>query len=133
MTAAHGKDFGLIVDGRNLTSYIKTHNWEETPDIHDTSGSGTDDKTYRGGQISRTITVGGWADDDDTDGPRMLRFIAGQTVTFERRPNGTGSGKSKITGNLVVGKFSETGKNDDLYQWTCDLQITGAVTEGTQT
>lgn len=132
MTAAHGKDYGLLISSKDLTAFIKTHNWEVTPGVHDTTGSGTDDMTYRGGQIARAITVGGWTDDDTTDGPRALELMAGDTVTFERRPDGTGTGKRKQTGSVVVGKYSESAKNDDIFQWTCDLQVTGTVTEGTQ-
>lgn len=132
MTAAHGKDFALLIATKALTTYLKTHTWEVTPDVHDMSGSGADDKTFRGGQINRTITIGGWTDDDTVDGPRMLELMAGETAAFERRPDGTGTGLRKQTGSIVVGKYNETGKNDDIFQWTCDLQVTGAVTEGTQ-
>lgn len=131
--AAHGKDFNLIIDTTVLLQdYIKTNSWEVTPDIHDKTGSGTDDKSYRGGQVARAITVGGWTDDDTDAGPRALELMAGQTVSFERHPDGTGTGKRKQTGNLVVGKYNESSKNDDIFQWTCDLQVTGAVTEGVQ-
>jgi hypothetical protein len=132
MVAAHGKDFGLLIATKDLTAYIKTHTWEVTPDVHDTSGAGVDDKTYRGGQIARTITIGGWTDDDTTDGPRALELMAGETAAFERHPDGTGAPKRKQTGNVVIGKYNETGKNDDIFQWTCDLTVTGAVTEGVQ-
>lgn len=131
--ADHGKDAGVLIATKNLTTYLKTHTWEVTPDVHDTSGSGMDDKTYRGGQVTRTLTIGGWTDDDTTDGPRMLEGMAGDTVACERRPSGIGSGKRKQTFSAVVGKYNETGKNDDIFQWTCDLQVTGTVTEGTQT
>jgi len=130
--ADHGKEFGIIIDDVTLTAYTKTGNWEVNPDIHDVSGSGIDDKKFRGGQITRTITIGGWTDDDTAAGPKSLELIAGDTVTFERHPSGTGTGKRKQTGNVVVGKYVETSKNDDIFQWTCDLQVTGAVTEGIQ-
>jgi hypothetical protein len=131
--AAHGKDFNLIIGGTVLLQdFIKTNSWETTPDVHDKTGSGTDDKTFRGGQIARAMTVGGWTDDDTVAGPRALDQMAAQTATFERHPDGTGTGKRKQTGNVVIGKYTETGKNDDIFQWTCDLQVTGSVTEGTQ-
>lgn len=132
--AQHGKDHVFILDTTvDLTAFIKTHTWENNPDIHDKTGSGVDDKAFRGGQKSRTITIGGWTDDDTATGPRYLDLNTGDTVTFERRPDGTGSGKRKQTGSVVIGKYNETGKNDDIFQWTCDLQVTGAVTEATQT
>lgn len=130
--ADHGKDFGIIINAKTLTAYNKTGSWEVTPDIHDVTGSGTDAKKYRGGQVARTMTLGGWTDDDTADGPRHLETIAGQTVTFERHPSGTGTGKRKQTGSCVIGKYVESSKNDDIFQWTCDITITGTVTEGTQ-
>jgi hypothetical protein len=131
--AAHGKDFNLILGGTILVQdYLKTNSWEVNPDIHDKTGSGTDDKTYRGGQVSRAITIGGWTDDDTDAGPRALELAAATTITFERHPDGTGTGLRVQTGNVVVGKYNETSKNDDIFQWTCDLQVTGAVTEDVQ-
>jgi hypothetical protein len=130
--ADHGKEFGIIINANPLTAYTKTGSWEVTPDVHDYTGSGTDDKKFRGGQVARLLTIGGWTDDDTTDGPRSLELAAGDTVTFERHPSGTGTGKRKQTGSVVVGKYVETSKNDDIFQWTCDLQVTGTVTEGVQ-
>lgn len=132
MTAAHGKDLHWLINSVNQSTYIKTDNWEVNPDIHDITGSATDDKSYRGGQTGRTFTLGGWLDEDDGTGPRLLEAIQGDTVTFERRPEGTGTGKRKQTGNCVVGKYVESSKNDDIVQWTCDFTVTGSVTEGTQ-
>lgn len=132
-TAIHGKDYYVSIGTKDLTQYIKTSNWEDTPEIHDTTGSGTDDKTYRGGQIGRTFTIGGWYDVSETTGPAYLETILGQTVAFERRVSGTGTGKPKQTGNLVVGKYSQSQKNDDILSWTCDLTITGAVVRASQT
>lgn len=131
--ADHGKDFGIKIGTKTLTAFTKTGNWEVNPDVHDTSGSGITDKTYRGGQISRTLTIGGWTDDDTASGPRYLETVCGTTVAFERYPSGVGSGKRKQSGSVVVGKYVESSKNDDIFQWTVDLQVTGSVTEGTQT
>lgn len=130
--ADHGKDYGIKIGTKVLTVFTKTGSWDVTPDIHDFTGSGTDSKKYRGGQIDRKLTIGGWTDDDTTDGPRYLETIAGTTVAFERYPSGVGTGKRKQSGSVVIGKWSESHKNDDIFQWTCDLQVTGDVTEGTQ-
>lgn len=131
--ASHGKDATLVLNTTiDLTEFLKTHTWETTPDIHDKTGSGTDAKAFRGGQVAKSMTIGGWTDDDTETGPRALDLMAGQTVTFVRNPDGDGTGKRTQTGSCVIGKYNETGKNDDIFQWTCDLQITGAVTEGTQ-
>lgn len=131
-TAVHGMDAGIKVGTKVLTTYKKTGNWEVDPGIHDTSGSGITDQTFRGGQIKRTFTVGGWTDDDTEAGPRYLETIAGTTVAIERYPAGIGAGKPKQAFNGVIGKYVESEKNDDIFQWTCDIQVTGAVTTGVQ-
>ena len=130
--ADHGMDAGFKIGAVVLTAQIKTGNWEVTPDTHDYTGSGVTDKKFRGGQISRQMTIGGWCDDSLSAGARFLETIAGTTTTFERYPSGIGSGKRKQSGSCVIGKYVESYKNDDIYQWTCELQITGSVTEGTQ-
>ena len=130
--ADHGMDAGYKIAAVVFTAYTKTGNWEVTPDIHDYTGSGVTDKKFRGGQISRQFTIGGWQDDSLTVGPRYLETIAGTTQTFERYPSGIGSGKRKQTGSVVIGKYVESYKNDDIYQWTCELQVTGALAEGVQ-
>jgi hypothetical protein len=132
-TAVHGKEHYISVGTKDLTTYTKTHNFEDNPDIHDISGCGTDDKSFRGGQKEKSLTIGGWYDVSETTGPAYLATITGSTVAFERRVNGTGSGLPKQTGNVVVGKYVESGKNDDIVQWTCDLKITGAVVRASQT
>lgn len=132
MTAVHGKDYYVSVDDVDLTAYVKTSTWETNPDIHDITGSGTDDKSFRGGQIARTFTMGGWYDTSLTTGPGYLETLAGTTVAFVRRSQGTGTGLPEQTCNVVVGKYVESQKNDDITQWTCDFQVTGAVTAGTQ-
>lgn len=130
--ADHGKDAGWKIGTVVLTAQIKTGNWEVNPDIHDYTGSGVTDKKFRGGQIERSITIGGWCDDSLTAGARALEALSGTTVTFERYPSGIGSSKRKQSGSCVVGKYVESYKNDDIYQWTCELKVDGSVTEGTQ-
>lgn len=132
MTSVHGKDHEIEVGGIDLTTFIKTHNWEVTPDVHDITGGGVDDKSKRGGQIERSVTIGGWFDSNLTTGPGILQTWAGETKPFERRVYGTGTGRPLQTGSVVVGKYVESGKNDDITQWTCDLAVTGAVVETTQ-
>jgi hypothetical protein len=131
-TAVHGKDFYVSVGTKDLTTYVKTSSWETNPDVHDITGSGTDDKTFRGGQIGRTFTMGGWYDVSRTTGPPYLETVAGQTVAFVRRVSGTGTGKPEQSCQVVVGKYVESQKNDDITQWTCDFTVTGVVTNSTQ-
>jgi hypothetical protein len=130
--SVHGKDFYVSIATKALAEFVKTSSWEVTPDIHDITGSGTDDKKNRGGQIGRTFTMGGWYDASRTTGPAYLETIAGTTVTMVRRINGTGTGKPEQTCSVVVGKYVESQKNDDVVTWTCDFTVDGAVTNSTQ-
>lgn len=132
MTAVHGKDYYVSVDGTDLTEFVKTSNFESNPDIHDITGSGTDDKNHRGGQVGRTFTMGGWYDSDTATGPGMLDDLAGETVAMVRRNQGTGTGLPQQAFNVVVGKYVESQKNDDVLQWTCDFTVAGAIVKTTQ-
>ena len=132
MSSVHGKDYYVSVATKNMTTFVKTSSWEVEPGIHDYTGSGTDDQNFRGGQIKRTFTMGGWYDSSLTTGPGFLETIAGTTVAFVRRVQGTGTGKPEQQCNVVVGKYVESQKNDDITQWTCDFTIDGAVTPSTQ-
>jgi hypothetical protein len=76
--------------------------------------------------------MGGWYDASRTTGPAYLETIAGETVEMIRRINGTGTGKVEQTCDVVVGKYVESQKNDDVVTWTCDFTVDGAVTNGTQ-
>lgn len=130
--AVHGKDYFVSVASVDLTEYVKTSTWETNPDIHDITGSGRDTKKFRGGQVGSTFSMGGWYEADPVNGPPMLEAIAGDTVAFERRVEGTGTGKPKQTCQVVVGKYVESQKNDDITQWTCDFTVDGDVTRATQ-
>ena len=130
--AVHGKDYFVSVDGKDLTQYVKTSSWESNPDIHDTTGSGTDDKTSRGGQVGRTFTMGGWFDSEPVDGPMFLGDIPAVTVPLIRRVAGTGTGLPEQSCMVVVGKYVESQKNDDITQWTCDFTVTGPVAKSVQ-
>ncbi len=132
MTAAHGMDYFVSVDDVDLTEFIKTSSWEDNPDIHDITGSGRRTKRYRGGQSGSTFTMGGWYDTSETEGPASLALLGGTTVPLVRRVNGTGTGKPAQACDVVVGKYVESQKNDDIIQWTCDFTIDGDVTRSTQ-
>lgn len=132
MAAEHGKDYYVSVDTKDMTTFVKTSSWEAESGVHDITGSGTDDMSFRGGQIKRTFTMGGWYDSSLTTGPGYLQTKLGATVPFVRRVSGTGTGKPEQTCQVVVGKYVESQKNDDITQWTCDFTISGAVTNATQ-
>jgi hypothetical protein len=132
MGSIHGKDFYISVDAKVLTTFVKTSNWEAEAGVHDYSGSGSDNTNFRGGQVKRTFTMGGWYDASLTTGPGYLETKMGATVPMVRRIQGTGTGKPEQTCSVVVGKYVESQKNDDIVQWTCDFTVDGAVVASTQ-
>jgi hypothetical protein len=133
MASVHGKDHYWSVGTKDLSQFIKTHNFEHKSDVHDISGCGTDDKNFRGGQREGSFTMGGWYDTSETTGPAYLALQVGATLAFDRRVDGTGSGKPKQTGNVVVEKYVESGKNDDIVQWTADFRVAGTIVRASQT
>lgn len=127
MSSVHGADLFVSVDAVDLSAFVKTSSWDQSPDIHDISGSGSYDKRHRGGQIARTFTMGGWFDSDETDGPAFLEALGGTTTELVYQVYGTGTGRPQRTADVVVGKYVVSTKNDDISQWTCDFTVDGAV------
>jgi hypothetical protein len=125
-------DYFVSVDAIDLTEYVKTSTWEVNPDVHDITGSGRRTKRARGGQVGTTFSMGGWYESDPVNGPAMLEDLAGTTVAFVRQVEGPGTGKPNQACSVVVGKYVESQKNDDITQWTCDFTIDGDVTKTVQ-
>ena len=59
--------------------------------------------------------------------------VVGQsaTLSFQYSPEGTTSGKVKYTGEAIMTNYSLSSPVGDVVAWSCDLQVSGAVTRGT--
>lgn len=133
MTFVHGKSTYLSLAGTDISAYTTKSTFERGADTHDITTYGSDDYKFQGGLGKNEASAEGIYDNTATTGPRdLIEPLIGTTVTFVRRPEGTGSGKPQDSVSVVVEKYVETSPVADLVTWSVDLKCTGAVTSTDQ-
>lgn len=128
MAFVHGRNTVVKVATKDISPYCKSSTLEITPDIHETTGYGSANKTKQGGLIDGKFSVSGTYDNTASTGPgASIRPLIGTTAAIIRQMEGTGTGKPQDAFSAVVGKYVETDPVDDMVTWSCDFEITGAV------
>jgi hypothetical protein len=134
MTFVHGKDTYYTLNATNISAYMNTSQIEKTSDSHNVTTYGQAAHVFKGGLLNSTGTIGGIYDSSTTSGPRfIIEPLVGSNVAWVERPEGTGAGKPARTGEVLVLKYTETRPVADMITWSCDLQVSGAITNSTQT
>jgi len=135
MAFVHGKysvfkldnDSGTLTD---ISSYVNNVDFPQTADIAETSVLGATNKTYIVGLKDATISVTGlW--DSTVDG--IFGAVIGQsaTLSFEYSPEGTAGGTVLYSGEAICTGYTKNSPVADVVSYTAELQVTGAVTRGT--
>lgn len=133
MSRVHGKRTYNSLDGHDLSSYGTNSEYGRKADTHDTTVYGLDSHRYDGGLLDGTVKLDGLYDTDASAGPRaVIQPLLATTVTFIRRPEGTGTGKPQDSMSVVVTEYNESSPVADMVKWTAALQISGDVTSTTQ-
>lgn len=102
-----------------------------TTDMLDTTVFGSTSKTFAPGlRNGDTITVSGkW---DSTLNTQVVALLGLSTSsTFDYSPAGTTAGLPKVTGECFVTSYEVSSAVADLVTFSMSLQISGAVTHGT--
>ena len=133
-TFVHGKsvDFELDDTGGTSRSISDTLNSVDSPEVTetaDTTAFGSSSRSFIVGLESATISISGlW--DATVDG-----YIKGGTEPASRSfiygPAGSTSSNVKYTGECILTNYSISSPVGDVVTYSCDLQVTGAVTRGT--
>lgn len=132
MAFVHGKNTVVMLNGSDLSAFSNTSTMTRKADKHDVTTYGKDDHVYEGGLGDGTASIGGTYD-NTTSGPRdVIEPLIGTTVTFVRRPEGTGSGKPQDSVSVVVEEYVETSPVADFVSWSVTLQLSDAVTSTNQ-
>lgn len=102
-----------------------------TTDMLDTTTFSATSKTFIGGlRNGDTITISGkWDSVLNTQMSGLLGLAT--SSTFEYSPAGLGVGTVKISGESFVSNYEVSSAVADLVTFSASLQITGAVTFGT--
>lgn len=102
-----------------------------TTDMLETTTFGSASKTFIGGlRNGDTISVSGkW---DSTLNTQITALLGATTSsTWEYHPAGTTAGLPKVSGECFVTSYEVSSAVADLVTFSMSLQITGAVTHGT--
>lgn len=132
MSFSHGRKTFISLNGVDLSAFTTTSQLEKNADKHDVTTYGNDNHVYQGGLKDGVATMSG-VYDNTAGGPRAtIQALIGTNVTLIRRPDGTGSGKAQDSVSVLVEKYVETNPVADMVTWSCDLQMSGAVTTTAQ-
>ena len=133
-TFVHGKsvDFELDDTGgtsRSLSDTLNSVDFPEVTETADTTAFGSSSRSFIVGLESASISISGlW--DATVDG-----YIKGGTEPASRSfiygPAGATGGYVKYTGEAILTNYSVSSPVGDVVTYSCDLQVTGAVTRGT--
>lgn len=131
-TTTLGADAIFTLDSAALTDFIDTVTFTHNADALDVTTFGNDGHRFVGGLTNGTIAIGGVYDTSGTGPHDDITALIGTVVTFDWRPEGTGSSLPTVTGNVLVREYVESSAVADVVRWTASLQIDGDVTYGNQ-
>lgn len=129
MAFSHGSLATLLVNSVDYSAFFKDANFDTNIDVAETSALGTTSKTYVPGLEGSKFKLSGMYDPTTYAAFAALKRT---TTTFEYRPAGTGSGKPKFSGSCIVTSLTVKTDIKDMANFDAEIQVTGAVTVGTQ-
>ena len=135
MAFVHGKNSVFKLDNASgsltdISAFVNNVVFPETADVAETSVLGASNKTYLAGLKDANISLAGFF---DATADAIFGAVIGQsaTLSFEYSPEGTASGKIKYTGECILTNYALSSPVGDAVAYSCDLQVSGAVTRGT--
>ena len=135
MAFVHGKNSVFKLDNASgsltdISAFVNNVDFPETADVAETSVLGASNKTYLAGLKDANISLAGFF---DATADAIVGAVIGQcaTLSFEYSPEGTASGKIKYTGECILTNYALSSPVGDAVAYSCDLQVSGAVTRGT--
>ena len=131
-TTVLGADSVILLNAADITQFVDSITFTESVDSLDITTHGNDGHRKRGGLTGGTIAIGGVYDTTASGPNDVLKPLLGTVVAFDWRPEGTGSGKPKRTGNVLVQQYVDTSPVADIVRWTLALEIDGDVTDANQ-
>ena len=131
-TTTLGTDAEFTLDSADLSDFIDTVTFTQSADSLDITTFGNAGHRFVGGLTNGTVAIGGVYDTTASGPHDDIQPLIGTVVTFDWRPEGTGSGLPTVTGSVLVVDYVESSAVADIIRWTASLQIDGDVTAGDQ-
>lgn len=108
---------------------IRSYSLDKSADSIESSVMGDTARTYLAGLSNSTMSVECYFDSADTTGQAVLDERA--VIDFEIHPAGTGTGTPKYSGSGIVTSSNIAGAFDGMVDASFTVQVSGAVTVGT--
>lgn len=141
MAFVHGKNSTFSVDdsggtARNLTAYIdEISGLPGGRDLATVTAMGDSGQRYIPGLQNGEFSISGHYDPTVTTGPQAvlsaLTLTASATSTFEYGPEGSTTGKVKLSGECWCEKYEINSSATDKVSFSASFKVDGAVTVGT--
>lgn len=134
MALVHGKNTVVKVASTDISTYVKTSDFERESDESDLTTYGKSSHVVKGGLLGGKFTFSGNYDSTAVSGPRaLLEPLIGTEVAVIRQPEGAGTGKAQdsFSGNLK--SYKESNPVADYVSFACEITISGDVTTTAQT
>jgi hypothetical protein len=129
MAFKRSKDTYVSIDDVDLSTFTDSSEIGRKIDTSDVTTYGKNSHVYSTTLMDGTGKISGTYDDSEA-GPRATLttlLAAGETVTFVRRPEGTGAGLPQDSVEVIVSSYTETNAVADMIKWSAELQFAGDV------
>lgn len=130
MPFAHGRLTYFKLNSVDLSAFADSTDFTDEADVHDTTTYGKTAHTKAGGLRNSSFSVGGTYDAAAGGPDATIRALIGTTVPVELGPEGSTSGKKKISGSVVVKNFVTSHPVAGMVKWKAALETTDALTVG---
>jgi hypothetical protein len=133
VATAKGKSMVVLLGGADLSQFCDTNEHHVKPDIIDKTTFGKNSHVKEGTLLDGSGSIGGIYDTSQSIGPRaVIQPLMGTTVTYIRRPEGTGTGLPQDSVAVVVGEYVETAPVAEIVRWTLALEYTDDINSAVQ-
>lgn len=128
MPFVHGKGSYFKIASTDLSAYLNSISVSRTSDTAETSAFGSTTKSYVSGLRDASITLSGMFDSSVYS---TIMAWLGTSQTFEYGPAGSAASSVKVSGSALVTSVEMSSAVGAIVTLNLNLQVTGAVTDGT--
>lgn len=132
MAEVHGSLIVIKLDTQDITAFCDKCDGKFAADEHDTTCYGAAGHEVYPGLKKIGYTIGGKYINGATGTHTYVKAKVGTKKTFEKRPEGTGTGLPAETSTVHIKEYNESSPVADVVRWTAELTVSGVVTYGTQ-
>lgn len=133
-TFVHGKNTVILINGTDISEFSNNTQDSDETETHESTTYGRSRKTYVAGLGDGTFEIGGFHASGVSGAKQVLKPLkaAGTPVSFQYRPEGTGSGLPESQVDVIVQSYQETDPVGGLIEWQATLQKTGTLDDTAQ-